>query len=127
MHGMFEGSDLVVAITNIRSKFRIGKQNGKDTITMDVKMKVVFEEAPRGIFTDQWTSVQQNLNQEYAKSCVALLRKIQKAGVDPIGFGLRYRATHPKPDSWKEWESIYPEIEFVVRPNIIIEGTGLIK
>lgn len=127
MHGMFEGADLVVAITNIRSKFHIGKQNGRDTITMDVKMKVVFEEAPKGIFSDQWTSVQQTLNQEYAKSCVALLRKIQKAGVDPIGFGLRYRANHPKSDAWKEWESIYPNIEFVVRPNIIIEGTGLIK
>ena len=53
MHGMFEGMDLVVAITELHSKFQIGKENGQDTITMDVKMKVVFEEAPRGLYEDQ--------------------------------------------------------------------------
>jgi spore germination protein KC len=127
MHGMFEGLDLVVAITEIHSKFRIGKQNGEDTITMDVKMKVVFEEAPKGLYSAQWGPVEEDLNKEYAKSCVKLLRKIQKAGVDPIGFGLRYRATHPGSDAFKKWESMYPTIKFVVRANIIIEGTGLIK
>jgi spore germination protein KC len=61
------------------------------------------------------------------KTCLALLKKIQKANVDPMGFGLRYRATHPGNDAWKQWQSIYPTIKFVVNPNIQIEGTGIIK
>jgi len=127
MHGMFQGLDLVVAITDMYSKFRINKQNGQDTITLDVKIKVVFEEAPKGIYEDQWKPIEQDLNREYAKSCIALLKKIQRANVDPIGFGLRYRATHPGKDAWKEWQSIYPDIKFVVNANIKIEGTGIIK
>ena len=127
MHGMFEGINLVVALTEIHSKYHIGKQNGEETITMDIKMKVVFEEAPKGLYERDWASIERQLNKIYAKSCVALLRKIQKAGVDPVGFGLRYRATHPGSGAWKQWESIYPTVKFVVRANIKIEGTGLIK
>jgi spore germination protein KC len=127
MHGMFEGMDLVVALTEIHSKFHIGYHDGEDTITMDVKMKVVFEEAPKGLYEEQWAPIEKKLNQEYTKSCVALLRKIQKAGVDPMGFGLRYRATHPGKGAWEEWKSIYPNAKFNVRANIKIEGTGLIK
>ncbi|MGO4543202.1 Ger(x)C family spore germination protein [Paenibacillus sp. 2TAB23] len=127
MHGMFEGMDLVVAITAIHSNFRIGKQNGEDTITVNIKMRVVFEEAPKGLYDEQWRPIEISLNQEYAKSCLALLKKIQKANVDPIGFGLRYRANHPGKDVWKEWKSIYPNIAFKVNADIRIEGTGLIK
>ncbi|OBZ12383.1 MULTISPECIES: Ger(x)C family spore germination protein [Bacillales] len=127
MHGMFQGMDLVVALTEIHSKYRIGKHDGEETVMMDIKMKVVFEEAPKGIYNDQWRPIEKKLSEEYAKSCVALLRKIQKAGVDPVGFGLRYRATHPGKDAWKQWQKIYPTIKFVVHANIIIEGTGLIK
>ncbi|WP_138752442.1 Ger(x)C family spore germination protein [Paenibacillus sinopodophylli] len=127
MHGMFEGMDLVVAITSIHSNFRLSKQNDEDIVTMNVKMKVIFEEAPKGLYNDQWGPVEQQLNKEYSKSCVALLKKIQKANVDPIGFGLRYRATHPGNSAWKEWKSIYPNVKFKVNANIRIEGTGLIK
>ncbi|MEV5025915.1 Ger(x)C family spore germination protein [Paenibacillus sp. LPE1-1-1.1] len=127
MHGMFEGMDLVVAITELHSKFQIGKVDGEDTVTMHVKMTVVFEEAPRGLYETDWASIERALNQEYAKTCVALLKKIQKAKVDPIGFGLRYRATHPGNGAWKQWQSMYPAIKFKVLADIKIEGTGLIK
>lgn len=127
MHGMFKGMELVVALTEIQSKFHIGKKNGTDTITMNVKMKVVFEEAPYGLYNNQWGVIEQQLSKEYEKSCIALMQKIQKAGVDPFGFGLRYRANHPGAEAWKEWESIYPTVKFDAHVDIKIEGTGLIK
>lgn len=127
MHGMFQGLEIVVAITDLHSSFHLGKENGQDTITVNIKSKVVFEEAPIGIYEDQWPLIEQSLNEEYVQSCIDLLKKIQKANVDPIGFGLRYRATHPGKDAWKEWESIYPTVKFIVHSNIKIEGTGLIK
>jgi spore germination protein KC len=52
MHGMFQGLDLVVAITEMHSKFHLGKENGQDTIILDIMIKVVFEEAPKGIYED---------------------------------------------------------------------------
>ncbi|MCA0755317.1 Ger(x)C family spore germination C-terminal domain-containing protein [Paenibacillus sp. N4] len=90
-------------------------------------MGVVFEEAPHGLFEQEWTNVEKQLSESYSKSAEALLRKIRKAGVDPLGFGLRYRATHPGSGAWKEWQSIYRDIKFIVKADIKIEGTGLIK
>ncbi|WP_354471573.1 Ger(x)C family spore germination C-terminal domain-containing protein [Paenibacillus phyllosphaerae] len=54
--------------------------------------------------------------------------KMQKADTDPIGFGLRYRATrHDPKGEWAAWQKLYPEIQFSVKVDIKIRGTGLIR
>lgn len=123
----YEGVPLVAFATAIRTKYKITNQNNKPLITMNVKMNVIFEEAPKGLFDKQWSKIEEQLNSDYEKSSEALLQKIQKANVDPFGFGLRYRATHPGNSAWEEWQSIYPNVKFDVRANINIEGTGIIK
>lgn len=127
VHVEYEGLPLVAFATHIRTKYKITKQDNNDLITMNVKMKVIFEEAPTGLFNQHWSKIEEHLNSDYEKSCEALLRKIQKANVDPFGFGLRYRATHPGDSAWEEWKSIYPNVKFVVDAKIKIEGTGIIK
>ncbi|WP_084134717.1 Ger(x)C family spore germination C-terminal domain-containing protein [Paenibacillus harenae] len=126
-HGTVKGHPIVLTINQMNTKYRIGKQNGYDVITMRVKMNTVVEEAPNGMYTQNWAPIEQRLNKTYSKSAEKLLRKIQKAGVDPLGFGLRYRAAHPGKGAWKEWQSIYPYVKFIVNTDIKIEGTGLIK
>ena len=64
---------------------------------------------------------------DYEKAGEKLLTKLQKAGVDPHGFGLRFRAMHPGPDSWQKWQEIYPTVQMKLNADIKIEGTGLIK
>lgn len=123
----YKGVPLVAFATDINTTYKVTKQNNDDLITMNVKMKVIFEEAPIGLFNQNWQEIEKQLNLDYEKSCEALLRKIQKANVDPFGFGLRYRAVNPGDSAWEDWKSIYPNVKFVVHTKIKIEGTGIIK
>jgi spore germination protein KC len=128
LHGMFEGTNLVLAITEIHSKYKFVKQSGgQETLVMNIKTNVVFEEAPKGLYEENWSAIEQQLAVSYSKSIEKLLRKIQKAGVDPLGFGLHYRATDHSVDSWERWQKIYPKLKFQVNTKVKIEGTGLIK
>ncbi|KYD05818.1 hypothetical protein B4102_3140 [Heyndrickxia sporothermodurans] len=52
---------------------------------------------------------------------------MQKEGVDPIGFGMRYRSRHFNTNDWEEWQHLYPNIKFKVHSNVQIEDTGLIE
>jgi len=127
MHGMFKGTPLVIAINQLNSSFRLQGHTAPVRITMKVKMDVVFEEAPNGLFDKDWLSVEDALATEYEKAAVALLKKIQRHGVDPFGFGLRYRAVHPGKNAWNNWTHLYPDAEFNVEAMVKIEGTGLIR
>ncbi|WP_317890771.1 Ger(x)C family spore germination C-terminal domain-containing protein [Paenibacillus arenilitoris] len=80
-----------------------------------------------GLYNTDWTSAERQLARTFSKTAESLLRKIQKAGVDPLGFGLRYRATHPGNGAWGKWQSVYPHVKFVVETDMKIEGTGLLK
>ncbi|MFC4776405.1 Ger(x)C family spore germination C-terminal domain-containing protein [Paenibacillus sp. GCM10023252] len=126
-NGMFEGTRLVVGINQLSTRFKIEKRNGTPVIVFHVSMKVILEDAPRGLYDKHWGPIERKLAGEYAEQSIALLRKIQKAGVDPFGFGLRYRAMHPGNGAWEEWKRIYPEADFEVKAKFKIEGTGLIK
>lgn len=54
-----------------------------------------------------------------------LLTYFQKQNVDPLGFGLRYKATNlHTSDTYKEWESLYPQAKFTLDINVNIISTG---
>ncbi|REK75884.1 Ger(x)C family spore germination protein [Paenibacillus paeoniae] len=127
MHGMFKGTPMVIAINQLNSSFQIHKNNDPLLINMRIKMDVVFEEAPNGLFESPWGPVEDALSLEYEKATVTLLKKIQKHGIDPFGFGLRYRAMYPGPNSWDNWNQLYPNAKFSVDARVKIEGTGLIR
>lgn len=127
MHGMFKGTPMVIAITQLDSRFRINQKTEPLLVSMKVRMNVVFEEAPNGLFDSQWESIEDALSADYEKTAIQLLKKIQRQGVDPFGFGLRYRAIHPGQDSWKIWNQLYPDAKFSVDARVKIEGTGLIR
>ncbi|MFD0588340.1 Ger(x)C family spore germination protein [Paenibacillus sp. GCM10027627] len=127
MHGMFKGTPLVIAINRLHSGFRIKSQGNETKVVMNINMEVVFEEAPDGLFDKPWGPIQEQLGKEYEEASLKLLKKIQKAGIDPFGFGLRYRASHHSENSMEAWKEIYPHVKFEVDTKVKIEGTGLIK
>ncbi|MGG1674458.1 Ger(x)C family spore germination C-terminal domain-containing protein [Neobacillus sp. NRS-1170] len=61
------------------------------------------------------------------KQIKEVLVKIQKANVDPISFGLRYRSRHFNKNDWEEWQRIYPQLAFKVDTKVKISDTGLIE
>lgn len=123
----YNGEEFIGVITQIHRKYTITNKDGKPLLKMTVRIKALLEQAPPNLFNQEWSKIEKKLSEDYAQEAKALLVKIQKAGVDPMGFGLRYRATHPGDQAWKDWQSIYPELEFAVDASITIEGTGLIK
>jgi len=127
MHGMFKGTPMVIAINQLNSSFRIQRKTDPVLVTMKVKMDVVFEEAPNGLFDRAWKPVEDALASEYEKAAITLLKKIQQQNIDPFGFGLRYRAIHPGKDAWKHWKELYPDAKFNVEALVKIEGTGLVR
>ncbi|RJE91087.1 Ger(x)C family spore germination protein [Paenibacillus sp. 1011MAR3C5] len=127
MHGMFKGTPLVIAINHLNSSFRIQRNTDPLLISMKIKMDVVFEEAPTDLFDSSWRKIEDALASEYEKAGMALLNKIKRHGIDPYGFGLRYRAIQPGADSWKNWTQLYPDAKFNIEAMVKIEGTGLIR
>ncbi|MFF2887197.1 Ger(x)C family spore germination protein [Paenibacillus sp. NPDC057967] len=127
MHGMFKGTPMVIAINQLNSSFRINEKTDPLLIAVKIKMDVVFEEAPSGLFDKPWQPVEDALASEYEKAAITLLKKIQRHGIDPFGFGLRYRATHSSANSWQNWTQLYPDAKFNVEAMVKIEGTGLIR
>jgi hypothetical protein len=67
------------------------------------------------------------LGKNIKKQIHAVFQKIQRANVDPIGFGLHYRGRHAQKDDWKTWQRLYPDIKFKVYADINIADTGLVE
>ncbi|WP_308638705.1 Ger(x)C family spore germination protein [Paenibacillus silvisoli] len=122
-----KGDTLVISIDRITSHYKIRKEGNGYVLKLRMNIGGIFEEAPRGVYDQDWHKLEQAFNDQVAAEAKRLLEKVQRAGVDPFGFGLRYRATHAgNSQTWKEWESIYPTLKFDVKVNVDIEGSGLV-
>jgi spore germination protein KC len=60
---------------------------------------------------------------------INLLKKFQKANVDPLGFGLDFRAHYfgTIKEEWKAWQALYPELEFNANIQVKLDGVRVIK
>lgn len=63
------------------------------------------------------------------KNLKALLQKLQQAGVDPLGFGIYFRAHRigNEEEKYREWKKLYPKLQFRVHVQTEVKGTGLTK
>lgn len=124
----FRGQNMVLSVDGISSKMKIVQTKEGWVLRLRLKIKGIFEEAPVGVYNQDWTKLEQAFNAQVEQEAERLLKKVQQAGVDPFGFGLKFRATHAGTDkTWKVWQSIYPKLKFDVKANVIIEGTGIIR
>lgn len=119
----------VLSIQNLKRKFVIDTSD-KDVpvIRVDVSMSGVVEQSVVGVYEDDWNKLSQSAEQDEIMKHTNLLKKLQKNDVDPLGFGLLYRATrHGGEKDWEEWQAIYPKAKFDVQVKIDIQGTGALK
>lgn len=97
-------------------------------LMMDVRIRGITEESKQTFYNSQWGRYKEVAETEAAKRYRHVLEKLQSLGVDPIGFGLRYRATHYHGDEdWEKWKAIYPRLEWNIKVNIDLIGSGGIK
>ncbi|MDO3677197.1 Ger(x)C family spore germination C-terminal domain-containing protein [Paenibacillus ehimensis] len=68
------------------------------------------------------------LENEVNTAVKRLIRKLISRGVDPIGFGLRYRADRTTTEEeWRRWQAGYRGLPVEVSTRVHIEGTGVLK
>ncbi|KRF42996.1 Ger(x)C family spore germination protein [Paenibacillus sp. Soil787] len=120
---------LVLAIRKVKRNFKIDTSDeNMPVIRVSVHMNGIVEESSVGIYEDNWSRLEKAAERDEAMKYTNLLKKLQKNEVDPLGFGLLYRATrHGGDRDWEEWQAIYPKAKFDVQVKIDIQGTGALK
>jgi spore germination protein KC len=113
----------------LKVRYRITGSDDNPKIVFNVSMKGETEESTATVLNQSWPKMEKHLEDQIVQDYIDLLRKLQKAKVDPIGFGLRYRAIKHEGskefDTW--WKKVYPQVQFKVNADVEIRGTGIIK
>ncbi|MBE4909121.1 Ger(x)C family spore germination protein [Bacillus luteolus] len=117
-----------IAVDEAETNFEIvSESTGENKVRVDITLEGILEEVMVDLDNINLNDYKEKGEKQFQEKVVQLLTKFQKKEVDPIGFGLRYRATHFNEDDWEEWVSMYPEVEFDVNVKITLQGTGLLR
>jgi spore germination protein KC len=118
-----------ISMDSIKTKYSCRKDaNGKDYVYVTIAMTGILEEARASVDLKLLTEYERLAEKELSTRAGDLFRKLQKAGVDPIGFGLDYRAHRMTEQAeWERWEAEYPEIEFRIDAKVKLLGAGVIE
>src|SRR5690606_26398898 len=89
-------------------------------ITATYKMKVSVNEFPYGHLDNEKTrnELETFISEELTKDFNGVIKKLQEAKSDPVGFGRTVRAFHPK--LWKKgkWQDTFSELDI----HVIVEA-----
>ncbi len=119
---------IVIDTHKVNTKYKIVTPKGKAPfIKVNVSVEGNLEETTKRVPKEKLSDFERAAEKSISKEVKNILVKIQKANLDPIGFGLRYRSRHFNNDDWEQWKQIYPTIAFKVQTKVQIEDTGLIE
>lgn len=105
---------------------KLNKHN-KPTVQINIRINGVIEEVFEYVSEENLHTYEEEAKKQLKDRVLRLVKKLQKEQLDPVGFGLSYRSHRFSKDDWKEWESIYPDVDFDVNIDLKLEGTGLLK
>nr|WP_106782629.1 Ger(x)C family spore germination protein [Lysinibacillus timonensis] len=112
------------------------KKNYQPEISPDGSLSLKLEFSFKGMIVESSTEMHLNQLPQYneraekegTKTLTDLLTKLRDEGIDPIGFGVRYRTTvlHNQLMSYDEWMKLYEDAKIDVKINADLKGTGLL-
>ncbi len=121
-------SYFIIDTQKIGTSFQINfKNRNHPVIDVFVKVGGKIEEAMFPLHNQDLNQYGKLAEKTIEQETKHLLVKMQKANVDPIGFGLRYRSRHFGRNDWQKWRQLYPYVTFRVHAMVHIEDTGLIE
>ncbi|MFD0696594.1 Ger(x)C family spore germination protein [Paenibacillus sp. GCM10027628] len=123
-------ANFMLAVRDLKVKYDIqdGEGNQPPTVHMKLKIEGSVEETNKVFFNENWRDYEREAEKQGQARIQKLLELIQQKGVDPVGFGLRYQATHQAGDkAWQDWQAFYPSVRFDVKVRVKIASTGTIK
>ncbi|QHS23853.1 Ger(x)C family spore germination protein [Virgibacillus sp. MSP4-1] len=120
----------MLAVDALNTEYQIKqKQTKKMSIEVTVDISGVIEESKVELKEGKLDKYNKLTEKVLTKDIHKLLAKFQETKMDPIGFGLRYRATRSgtENEKWKAWKSLYPDASINVQVHADITGTGIIE
>jgi spore germination protein KC len=114
-----------ISVDEASSNFTILEDMKK--IKVNLELEGLIEEATDDITREDMVSYEKKAEKQLAQEVKELIQKLQKENVDPIGFGLKYRATHFSDNEWETWQAMYQNLEIDVQVEITLQSTGLLK
>lgn len=100
---------------------------GEEAINYKIRITATLEEKedPKQMDPKDLDVIEAQLSKEISQVVKKMLEKIQKAGLDPLGFGLRYGGTHwNNQTEMQDWQAIYARAKFNVSVKVNIKSTG---
>jgi len=125
-----EDLEYIVSIDSLKTNYKIlTSANSAPIIKMNVDLVGILEEADQYINVKELNELSNFASKEVEKWVEALFITFQKKNVDPLGFGLRYKATRLyKEGLFSKWEEeVYPNLKLDVSVNVGIKSTGVIE
>ncbi|MEK4028166.1 Ger(x)C family spore germination protein [Pseudobacillus sp. FSL P4-0506] len=124
-----KGVHITIAAGKVQAKYKIlTPANQAPVLKMTVDIDGIIEESQHPVPPEKLSLYSKYASEAVKRRALHLLEFLQENEVDPLGFGLRYKATrlHNR-DLEAEWQRIYPRLKFDVEAKVTIKSTGVIK
>jgi spore germination protein KC len=123
-----EGKYFLIDTQKINGSYSLDTSNLRHPIIkVKIMVKGKMEESMFKISNNNLPDYEKVSERALNKDFKLLLLKLQKANLDPIGFGLHYRARHFQNNDWQTWQRLYPNITFQIKSKVQIDDTGLVE
>jgi spore germination protein KC len=121
-----DSQPFIISADNVKGTFTIQSKDGRPHIRVIMTVHGVIEESAIPLNRLELSKYEQLAEAQIQQRVGQLLKRLQEADLDPVGFGLRYRAQHTgNPDDvWKNWKQLYPQAEFEVQAKVTLFSTG---
>ncbi|MBM6617064.1 Ger(x)C family spore germination protein [Bacillus suaedaesalsae] len=96
-------------------------------VSVKVKLEGIVEESVNELSSKQVKEYEKLAEKQMKERIHRLLTLLQEQNTDPIGLGLLYRANHVDKDDWSKWKEKYGNVEFDIKVDMTLQGTGLLK
>lgn len=124
-----DGQNVTFSASKLSIRYRFSyPPSAPPEIRLHASVVADLEDTPISFFHKDWSKLERMIAERLESQYGDLLRKLQKQGVDPVGFGIRYRAvTHKGDAEIEQWKELYPEIKFRVTVKADFKSTGIIE
>lgn len=124
-----EDFSVLIYVSKFNFKYKLITDNGvppRADIKINIVANVIESTKPLSIYKlDEYNKL---IAKDLKGVVLNVLTVAQEKDLDPIGFGLRYRATRfNDKNTFAKWESMYPELQFNIDFKVDIESIGAIQ
>ncbi|MBD8004384.1 Ger(x)C family spore germination protein [Bacillus norwichensis] len=124
-----KGENFTMSVDSARVKYKIiTAPQKKPVLKMKIVIAGIIEESTFDMNPSELDTYSKMTAKKTKQEVLKVLRFLQKEDLDPLGFGLRYKATRIQNGKrYEEWQGIYPNLTFDVSVDAKIRSTGTVE